>query len=291
VPAVLLGEFLVLPTIYGLLGESGILGTDFSRAADGYDNLLVLSFFALAPAVYAYGTRLEFSVGRFIAAAVLLAFMAIRAAIQAAPFGSGMMIPLGGGLLGIGVVAALGYSGLWLGARIDSVSPRTRRSLAAGLGVTGVGVLLFVLQRFETNLRYGIVGLGAPPTAVVEASNEVVEAEREWAIGNWYCDNRHSGPDGTRTWLSSLYIGNGETTRYRYDWTDKFEGRWVEGQVGTGERLGTELTLWSSKGGKMTYRYSEEPAPWGKLTNAVRNGDTEYVSVCCFMYACSEYGE
>ena len=114
-PIVLLGMPLVMPAAYALIGASGLAGDDFARgiASLGYVQFLTLGAMALAPSMYAFGVRLQFSLGKFIIASALIAFLSIQAMTTALRAGSGAFpISFGGGLFGILVASGLGSGGV-----------------------------------------------------------------------------------------------------------------------------------------------------------------------------------
>jgi len=114
-PIVLLGIPLIMPAAYSLIASTGFGGDDLSRGIGRLDyvQLLTLGATSLGPSIYAYGTRLQFSLGRFIPAAALITFASIQALTTAMRIGSGAFpISLGGGLLGIVVASTLGNVGL-----------------------------------------------------------------------------------------------------------------------------------------------------------------------------------
>ncbi len=113
-PAVLLGVPIVMPAIFALAAASGLVGDELSRGLGrlGYVQLLTFGAMSLGPAMFAYGTRLQFSIGRFLVAAAFVAFVSIQALATAMRSGSTLPISFGGGLLGIAVVTMLGGVGL-----------------------------------------------------------------------------------------------------------------------------------------------------------------------------------
>ncbi|MCB1680447.1 MAG: hypothetical protein H6858_05355 [Rhodospirillales bacterium] len=115
VPAILIGTP-IMAALYKIVSETDLMDHDTGYAIRHLepDRLMIMSFFALAPTIYAYGTELVFSLGRYIVAAVILALMMMRALAQAGPFveNPGVMPIGGGGIAGILIVSALGFAGL-----------------------------------------------------------------------------------------------------------------------------------------------------------------------------------
>jgi len=128
-PIILLGIPAVMPAIFALLAAGGILGDDLSKGLLRleYTQLLTLGAMSLIPSIFAYGTRLQFSGGRFLAAAAFIAFTSIQALATAMRSGSSLPISLGGGLLGVFVATMLGGAGL-------AIYNASRRSTDKGQG-------------------------------------------------------------------------------------------------------------------------------------------------------------
>ena len=142
VPVVLLGGLIALPMLYLLIANADAFGEASNRlAAKGSDRAL-LGLLSIAPVVYAFGTSLRFSMGRFVAAVVLLGFLQITIAINSAVLdGATLPISLGGGFVGILLGYALGHSGLKMQALLRSASVQRLVWMAAIALVAGIGTL------------------------------------------------------------------------------------------------------------------------------------------------------
>ena len=112
-PAILLGTPLMAGTLT-VLAETDLFDHDLARELHYMepDRLLILAFLALVPTLYAYGTELVFSFGRFIMATLILGLMMLRTMAQSMASGNPMVVPIGGGLISIAIVSILGYTGL-----------------------------------------------------------------------------------------------------------------------------------------------------------------------------------
>jgi hypothetical protein len=121
VPVILIGGPLLMPLVYLFFADStGLLDRDTARVYTYMfhhqpSRAVLLGLSGLVPAIYGFGTNLQFSLRRYFMAVVaflLLTFIVLAGVARASPQGPLFIGPLGGGLLGIVVTAALGFAGL-----------------------------------------------------------------------------------------------------------------------------------------------------------------------------------
>jgi len=148
-PLVLIGGCLVLPILYDVLADVGAFGLASSRiSAKGSDRIL-LGLLSIAPVVYAFGTTLKFSFGRFAMAVILLAFLQATIALRSAALGVSVLpITLGGGIVGIGLGFAIGHFGIKLQSAMRRASVR-RLAWIAGIVIVGGVVLLEARDQYR----------------------------------------------------------------------------------------------------------------------------------------------
>lgn len=118
-PVLLIGGIAVMPLIYLYLSESGALDSDlanfyFYTFREQPLRAVLLGLVALGPSVYAFGTKLKFSLGRYLGAVVVLAvftLLALQSAFRSGYSGPMLIGPFGG-VLSLVVTFILGFAGL-----------------------------------------------------------------------------------------------------------------------------------------------------------------------------------
>jgi len=101
-----------------LLANVGLLERDTVRVFEdiGPGRSLLFGVLSLLPPMYAFGSKLKFSFGRYLIAVIGLTVMSLRIAGNAMARGEDvvMFFPIGGGLLGMLLAYGLGNAGLRL---------------------------------------------------------------------------------------------------------------------------------------------------------------------------------
>jgi len=142
VPVFLVGGCVVLPLLYYFLADAGAFGAASDRITAKGSERLLLGVLSIAPVVFGFGSALRFSIGRFIAAAVVLGFVQFTIAMRSAVLGGPILpITLGGGVLGIGLGYALGHAGLRVRAMFEGTTARRLAWGAAGVILLSIAVL------------------------------------------------------------------------------------------------------------------------------------------------------
>ena len=107
-PIAVLGIPLVMPFIIGGLSQLGPPDNPFDL---NYSEMVIISLTGLGACIYAFGTDLKFSFGRYLIAIAALAFVVLQA-VAKGNIGSAIPVSFGGGVLGLAVAYGLGYGGL-----------------------------------------------------------------------------------------------------------------------------------------------------------------------------------
>ncbi len=143
VPVILIGGCLILPILYLVLANWGAFGdASYRLSAKGSDRVF-LGLLSMAPVVYAFGTSLRFSIGRFIGAVVLLGFLQVTVALRSAVLGGAALpISLGGGFVGIVLAYALGHGGLKVRTLLRAPSMRRLVWIAGVVIVVSIATLI-----------------------------------------------------------------------------------------------------------------------------------------------------
>ena len=142
-PVILIGGCLILPILYLVLANWGAFGdASYRLSAKGSDRMF-LGLLSIAPVVYAFGTSLRFSIGRFIGAVVLLGFLQVTVALRSAVLGGAALpISLGGGFVGIVLAYALGHGGLKVRTLLGAASMRRLVWIAGIVIVVSIATLV-----------------------------------------------------------------------------------------------------------------------------------------------------
>jgi hypothetical protein len=111
----ILGGLIVMPIVFSVSALAGLLGDSLSEIVAGYSygNLVVLSVATLIPSMVAFGRDLTFEITRFLVGLGVVAYFTIK--IYVGLRGSvSLPLPLGGGVVGIGVATLTGRAGVLL---------------------------------------------------------------------------------------------------------------------------------------------------------------------------------